>query len=58
MTASVRIRPTIHIVVRGETLTSIAAAYGVTLIALEKANPTIVNPSLIVVGQRLIIPPP
>lgn len=57
-TASVRVRPTIHIVVRGETLTSIARVYGVTLIALEEANPTIENPSLIVVGQRLIIPPP
>ena len=56
--ASVRDQPTIHIVVHGDTLTSIARAYGVTLIALEEANPTIVNPSLIVVGQRIVIPVP
>ena len=47
--------PTTHVVARGETLTSIARRYGVTLAALEKAN-GIKNPSLIVVGQRLIIP--
>jgi LysM repeat protein len=55
--ASVHVLPTTHIVQRGETLTSIARHYGVTLDALEKAN-RIKNPSLIVVGQRLIIPAP
>jgi LysM repeat protein len=55
--ASVRALPTTHIVQRGETLTSIARHYGVTLDALEKAN-KIKDPSLIVVGQRLIIPAP
>ena len=54
---SVHALPTTHIVQRGETLTSIARHYGVTLDALEKAN-HIKNPSLIVVGQRLIIPAP
>jgi LysM repeat protein len=56
--ASVRDQPIIHIVVRGDTLTSIARTYGVTLLALESANPTIQNPSLIVVGQRIVIPVP
>jgi LysM repeat protein len=56
--ATVLTQPTFHIVVRGETLTSIARDYGITLIALENANPAIVNPSLIVVGQRLTIPHP
>jgi LysM repeat protein len=55
--ASVHALPTTHIVQRGETLTSIARHYGVTLDALEKAN-KIKDPSLIVVGQRLIIPAP
>lgn len=50
-------RPTIHIVVRGETLTSIARFYGVTVAAIQKAN-GITDPSLIIVGQRLIIPVP
>ena len=56
-TGSVRSLPTTHIVKRGENLTSIARLYGVTLAALEKAN-GIKNPSLITVGQRLIIPAP
>jgi LysM repeat protein len=54
-TGSVAALPTTHIVRRGETLTSIARLYGVTLAALEKAN-GIKDPSLITVGQRLIIP--
>jgi LysM repeat protein len=49
--------PTTHVVLRGETLTSIARQYGVTLAALVKAN-GIKNPSLILVRQRLIIPAP
>ena len=56
-TGSVAALPTTHIVRRGETLTSIARLYGVTLAALEKAN-GIKNPSLITVGQHLIIPAP
>ena len=54
-TGSVAALPTTHIVRRGENLTSIARLYGVTLAALEKAN-GIKDPSLIRVGQRLIIP--
>lgn len=44
-----------HVVQRGETLTSIAARYGVSAAALAQAN-GISNPSLIYAGQRLAIP--
>ena len=47
--------PLVHVVVRGETLNAIAARYGITLAALEKAN-GIKDPNLIYVGQRLVIP--
>jgi len=53
---SVAALPATHIVQRGENLTSIARLYGVSLAALEKVN-GIKNPSLITVGQHLIIPP-
>ena len=49
--------PQIHVVVRGETLISIAARYGVTAAAIKKAN-GITGAGLIYVGQRLVIPPP
>lgn len=49
--------PLIHVVARGETLTSIAARYGVTVEAIQEAN-QILDPGLIVIGQRLVIPPP
>ena len=44
-----------HQIKRGETLTIIAARYGVTVAALQKAN-GITDPSLILVGQILVIP--
>lgn len=44
----------IHTVVRGETLTSIAKKYGVTVSELVKLN-NIKNPNLILVGQKLKI---
>lgn len=46
---------TIHVVQRGETLFRIAQSYGLTTEALAAAN-GILNPSNILVGQRLIIP--
>jgi LysM repeat protein len=46
----------VHVVVKGETLTSIAAQYGVTLAAIKSAN-AITDVSLIYVGERLVIPP-
>ncbi len=45
----------IHIVQPGETLYSIARRYGVDMWAVANAN-NIVNPNLIYVGQRLVIP--
>ncbi|NPV07436.1 MAG: LysM peptidoglycan-binding domain-containing protein [Anaerolineae bacterium] len=47
--------PQIHVVRAGETLSGIAEAYGVSLSALIEAN-DITNPSLVLVGQELIIP--
>jgi LysM repeat protein len=47
----------IHVVREGETLTSIANRYGVSVEALAAAN-KLGDPNAIVVGQRLIIPDP
>jgi hypothetical protein len=49
--------PFIHVVARGEYLNGIAARYGVPVDAIVKAN-RITDPSLIYVGERLIIPRP
>lgn len=46
---------TIHVVQRGETLFRIAQRYGLTTDAIATAN-GILNPSSILVGQRLLIP--
>lgn len=46
---------TYHTVASGETLGKIAAAYGVTTVAIANAN-GLANPNMIRVGQRLIIP--
>lgn len=48
--------PVVHTVRHGETLSSIAAQYGTTVDALMAAN-NLTNPNLLVVGQRLTIPP-
>jgi LysM repeat protein len=40
----------------GDSMSAIAARFGVSLYALEKANPQVTNPNLIQVGQRLTIP--
>jgi LysM repeat protein len=47
---------TTYIVQPGDTLRSIASTFDVTIAALLSANPEITDPSLITVGQRLIIP--
>ena len=44
-------------VVRGETLTIIAARYGVTVDAIAREN-GLTDTSVIITGQRLVIPPP
>jgi LysM repeat protein len=40
----------------GDTLAGIAAQFGVTLAALQAANPQISNPNLLFLGQVLYIP--
>ena len=45
----------VYVVQRGDTLSSIAIRFGVSLQALVQAN-GLTNPSLIYVGQRLVIP--
>lgn len=56
-TATPTAEPITHIVKRGEYLSGIAKEYGVSLQAITDAN-EIVNPNLIITGQRLIIPSP
>ncbi|MBE3590813.1 MAG: LysM peptidoglycan-binding domain-containing protein [Firmicutes bacterium] len=46
----------LHTVTAGETMSSIAAAEGVTLAALIQANPQIPNPNLIFPGEQLCVP--
>lgn len=45
-----------YTVKRGDTLGQIASSHGVSLSALERANPQIKNPNVISVGQRINIP--
>src|SRR4051812_12954681 len=40
----------------GDTMSKIAARYGVSLSALEHANPQVKNPNLIYAGENLNIP--
>ncbi|MGR4862150.1 LysM peptidoglycan-binding domain-containing protein [Caulobacter sp. LARHSG274] len=49
--------PDDHVVKPGETLSGIAAERGVSLDALIRANPQIVNPNLIRPGQTITLPP-
>jgi LysM repeat protein len=54
-TSTLAALPLVHVVVKGETLIAIAARYGVTVVALEKAN-AITGPGIIYVGEHLTIP--
>lgn len=47
--------PTYYVVVRGDTMTSIAASHGMSLAHLEQLNPQINNPSLIYPGEKVRI---
>ena len=49
--------PEVYVVKRGDTLYSIAESFGTTVKAIASAN-EIKDPSLIVVGQKLVIPTP
>jgi len=53
--AKARPKGAVHVVARGETLTSIAHHYGSTIAAIAAAN-GIADPSYLCVGQRLTIP--
>lgn len=46
----------VYTVKRGDSLSTIAAKYGMDWKTLHKANPQIKNPSLIYPGQKLVIP--
>lgn len=46
-----------HVVQRGESFSTIAPKYNVTVRAIQAANPT-VNPTRLQIGQKLVIPPP
>jgi LysM repeat protein len=47
---------TTYVVTPGNTLSGIAASHSVSLAAVEAANPQIVNPNLIYVGETVFIP--
>ena len=49
---------TVYIIKKGDTLTKIAIAHGLTKEQLMAANPTIKDPNKIIIGQQIIIPPP
>jgi len=55
LTPTPNLVPTVYVVRRGDTLTRIARAFGVSVSDLRRAN-NIVNPNRILVGQRLVIP--
>lgn len=46
----------IHTVKKGDTLSAIALQHGVTVADIRKANPSIVNPNIIRLGLKLLIP--
>jgi len=46
-----------HVVQAGENLYRISLKYGVSMAAIQAANPSLTNPNLIFVGQVLRIPP-
>jgi lipoprotein NlpD len=48
----------VHVVVRGDTLTGIAARYGVTVAALVAANNLGDDSDVLRIGQRVIVPAP
>jgi hypothetical protein len=50
--------PIVYIIKKGDTLSKIAVAHGITLEELRAANPTIKDPNLIKEGQQITIPVP
>jgi nucleoid-associated protein YgaU len=50
--------PSVYTIKKGDTLSKIAAAHGVTIEDLMAANPTIKDPNKIALGQQIVIPTP
>jgi spore germination protein len=48
----------VHTVAAGDTLSKIAAQYGVTVDQILEANPSITNPNQIAIGDQIVIPQP
>jgi len=48
----------IYTIKKGDTLSKIATAFGITLEELRAANPAIKDPNKIVEGQQITVPPP
>lgn len=49
-------KATTYKVRKGDTLSKIAAAHGISLTSLERSNPQVRNPNLVMIGQVLTIP--
>ena len=49
---------TSYVIRKGDTLIAIARKFHITLKALRAANPGITDPTLIQIGQKLVIPAP
>jgi nucleoid-associated protein YgaU len=49
--------PTVYTVKAGDTLSRIAAKYGLTVDQIVKANPQIKNPDKLALGDQIVIPP-
>jgi LysM repeat protein len=56
-TATGGVKPTVYTVAPNDTLSGIAAKFGVTTAALLEANPQIKDPNQIAVGDQITIPP-
>jgi LysM repeat protein len=50
--------PVVYTIKKGDTLSKIAAAHGVSIEELMAANPTIKDPNKIALGQQIVIPTP
>jgi hypothetical protein len=47
-----------YVIKKGDTLSKVANAFGITLAELLAANPAIKNPNVVALGQQIVIPAP